>query len=301
MNNGILSVLKLSALFTLVLASPAFADENVCGPMTPAEEQTLKLQQENSNLAARIQELESRRCISVDLLRQKKTQRLKEIATDVRQQRKTVEDFQGFVTWMSANLAGYNKYIQTGSYAAVAARMLPIPYAGQASIFTKFLTQFTISLNSASLSINNYLGTSLKYIEMVDTIDPAGPIDQKSVDDLSAFADQQLIKDMYEAQNRLTAVSDLASGALSFLQSLNNFVSGTDEYWNKMKGAFRKDIDPKEKSYISESTSNLKTRAAIFNSRLKSFEELGKKQTTAVKSLAVYDELNAELAVKSGR
>ncbi len=298
MNNGILSVLKLSALFTLVLAAPAFADENVCGPMTPAEEQTVKLQLEHSILAARIQELESRRCITADMLGRKKMQRLKEIAADARLQHKTVEDFQGFVAWMSTNLAGYNKYIQTGSYAAVVARMLPIPYAGQASIFTKFVTQFTVSLNSASLATNNYLNTSQKFVAMVDAIDPAGQTDPKGINDASSFADQQLLGDMYAAQSRLKSVSDLASGALSFLESLNNFVSGTDEYWNKMRGVFRKDIDPKEKSYISESTNSLKSQAAIFNSRLKSFEELSKKQTTAVKSLSVYDELSAEAFVK---
>lgn len=44
-----------------------------------------------------------------------------------------------------------------------------------------------------------------------------------------------------------------------------------------MKGVFKKDIDPKEKYYISESTNNLKTQAGRFNSKLKVCEELGKK------------------------
>jgi hypothetical protein len=57
---------------------------------------------------------------------------------------------------------------------------------------------------------------------------------------------------------------------------------------------FRKDVDPKEKSYISESTNSLKLQAGRFNSKLKIFEELGKKETASVKSLAVYDELSLE-------
>jgi hypothetical protein len=61
-----------------------------------------------------------------------------------------------------------------------------------------------------------------------------------------------------------------------------------------MKGVFKKDIDPKEKSFISESTNTLKTQAGRFNSKLKVFDELGKKETASVKALAVYDELSLE-------
>jgi len=99
---------------------------------------------------------------------------------------------------------------------------------------------------------------------------------------------------MNDAQLKLATVSDLSSGALSFLESLNHYASGSDEYWNKVKGVFKKDIDPKEKGYISESTNTLKTQAGRFNGKLKAFEELGKKETASVKALAVYDELSLE-------
>ena len=281
----------------LLLAVPAFASDNACGPMTPAEEHPLTLLQDNLALTARVQELESHRGISAEQLRQKKVERLRRIAAEVKMQRQTTADFQRFVTWMSINLAGYNKYIQAGSYAAVIARVLPIPYAGQASIFTKFVAQFTIALNNASLAISTYLNSSQKFIAMVDRLEPAGAPDPKAVIEASKYADQHLLKEMSDAQFKLSNVADLSSGALAFLETLNHYMSGTDEYWNKARGIFKKDIDLKEKSYISESTSNLKSQAASFNSKLKTFEELSGKQTASVKSLAVYDELLAELAI----
>jgi hypothetical protein len=265
--------------------------------MTPAEEQILKLSQDNGILVARIKELESVKSIPLDRLRHKKVLRLKEIATAAKIQRQSTSDFEGFVKWMSANLAGYSKYIQAGSYAAVVARVLPIPYAGQASIFTKFVAQFTLALNAASVSITNYLNSSQKYISMAETIDSTKNLDDKAIAETTLFADQKMLKDMNDAQQKLATVSDLSAGALSFLESLNHYVSGTDEYWNKAKGIFKKDIDPKEKSFISESTSNLKIQADRFNSKLKSFEELGRKQTTAVKALTVFDELIAESSI----
>jgi hypothetical protein len=272
--------------------------EEVCGPMTATEEQTLKLQQENSLLAARIIELESRRGISEERLLQMKVQHLKGIAADTKHQRQSMEAFQGFVSWMDQNLAGYSKYIKAGSYAAVIGRMLPIPYAGQASIFTKFAAQFTVALNNASVAINAYLSSSQKFITMAEAIDLAKPIVQKNVGDVSAFADKTLLKDMNDAQMKLATVSDLSSGALSFLESLNHYMSSTDEYWNKAKGMFRKDVDPKEKSFISESTNALKNRATAFNGKLNNFDELTRKQGARVKSLALYDELLSELSKK---
>lgn len=284
-------------IFVLILPAPPCRAENACGPMSLAEEQAPKLQQELSLLSARVKELEARRCIPEERLFQKKIQQLKEIAADAKLQRQSMEDFQGFVSWMNLNLAGYTKYIKAGSYAAVVGRMLPIPYAGQASIFTKFAAQFTIALNSASVAINSYLVSSQKFIIMVDAIDSSKQIDKKGVADASTFADTSLLKDMNDAQIKLATVSDLSSGALSFLESLNHYMSGTDEYWNKAKGLFRKDVDPKEKSFISESTNTLRNKAASFNGKLNSFEERTRKQNARVKSLAVYDELLSELHI----
>jgi hypothetical protein len=290
---------NLAPLLAIVIlaTTQAVAAENACGPMTPAEEQVLKLTQENDLLSSKLKELQSLKSIPVDRLRHIKAMRLKEIAVAAKNQRQSTADFEGFVKWMSTNLAGYNKYIQAGSYAAVIARVLPIPYAGQASVFTKFVAQFTLALNAASVSINNYLNSSQKFISMTEPIDTTKPLDDKILSDTATFADQKMLKDMSDAQQKLAAVSDLSAGALSFLESLNHYVSGTDEYWNKAKGVFKKDMDPKEKSFVSESTSNLKIQADRFNGKLRTFEELGRKQITAVKALAVYDELAAEALV----
>ncbi len=285
----------LTVITVLTLSFSVHAAEFSTGtPPTPAEEQLIKLQQERDLLAQKVKQIEEFKGVSVDQLRRRKALRLKEIAADVRVQRQATSDFEAFVKWMTANLAGYNRYIQAGSYAAMAARVLPIPYAGQASVFAKFVAQFTVALNEASVSITNYLTSSQKYLAMADAIDPQKPLDDRTVAETAQFADQKLLHDMQEAQLKLATVSDLSSGALSFLETLSHYVSGTDEYWNKVKGVFKKDIDPKEKSYISESAGNLRNQAARFNGKLKSFNELGKKETTSVKALVVYDELAAE-------
>lgn len=287
-------VLPIAAILCFTSTSGNSA-ENACGPLLPLEEQTLRLHHNNEILIEKIHQLESVKAIPLERLRQKKVLRLKEIAADLKVQRQSTSDFEGFVKWMSANLAGYNRYIQAGSYAAVIARMLPIPYAGQASVFTKFVAQFTMALNAASVSITNYLNSSQKFIVMAEAIDPSKPLDEKAITETSLFADQKLLKDMNDAQLKLASVSDLSSGALSFLESVNHYVCGTDEYWNKAKGIFKKDLDPKEKSFISESTTNLKIQADRFNGKLKVFEELGKKETASIKTLAVFDELTAEI------
>ena len=211
-------LLVITAIFTLASAVHASAEENSCGPVTPAELRILQLQLDNEALNLKIKQLEQDQHIPAERLLQKKIQRLKEISADVKAQRHTTNDFEGFVKWMSLHLAGYNHYIQAGSYAAVAARVLPIPYAGQASVFTKFIAQFTIALNSASVSLTNYLNSSQKFITMADSLDASRPLNDKALIEAARFADRQLLKDMQDAQAKLATVSDLSSGALSFLK-----------------------------------------------------------------------------------
>jgi len=288
--------LLLTGIALSAILSPfrAGASDNSCGPMTPAEEELVKLRIDNNLLTKGIAQCEAEKGIFVERLHRKKAQRLREIAANVKLQRQATGDFEGFVTWMNTNLAGYNRFIQAGSCAAVAAKMLPVPYAGQASLFTKFAAQFTLSLNTASVAITTYLTSSQKFIAMADAIDPAKPLDEKALAEAAQFADQKLLKEMDDVQGKLATLSDLSAGALSFLETVNHYVCGTDEYWNKMKGVFKKDINPKEKSFISENISSLKARAERFNGTLRSFGELGKKETASVKALAVYDELAAE-------
>lgn len=289
------------------LAGSVSAADLPPSPAAPVVEQTQLqiLKNENDALSARIRQLEAVRCIPADRLKLKKAQKLKEINESIRAQRRTTRDFEGFVKWMSANLVGYNSYIHAGSYAALFARMLPIPYAGQASVFTKFVAQFTVSLNQASVSLTNYLNSSWQYLVMTNAIDTSKELDEKAMAEAARFADQKMLRDMHEARQKLAAVSDLSSGALSFLESINSYISSTDEYWNKAKGVFRKNVDPHEKSFLSESIYNLKGQADLFNGRLKEFESLGEQETAAVKALAVYDDLAATAAplaaVKGGQ
>jgi len=289
-----LLVVAATVIFATAHCSHA-ADSTSPPAAKSAEEQLLSLQSSFELLSQKLKQLETQKYISAERLRQKKGERLKQIAADVARQRQATNDFQGFVTWMSSNLAGYNKYIQAGSYAAVIGRMLPIPYAGQASIFTKFVAQFTVALNAASVAIANYLHSSQKFIAMADGINPAQP-DDKTVSEAALFADQKLLKDMNDAQAKLATVAELSSGALSFLEALNHYASNTDEYMNKLKVLIRKDTDPKEKSFLTENINSLKIQADRFNGKLRSFEELSRKETTAIKALAVYDELSTELA-----
>lgn len=290
-------LLVLITTLITATANPGRAAENACGPATPAEEQLANLLADKEILSLKLNQLESFRSLPGELLKRKKAQRLKEVAADLKKQRLATSDFEGFFTWMNSNLAGYNRYIQAGSYAALAAKFLPIPYAGQASVFTKFVSQFTVALNNASVAMSNYQKSSLKFISMVDALDNAGTDKDKLIVEAAQFADRQLLKDMSDAEARLAMVSDLSSGALSFLESVNHYASNTDEYWNKAKGMFKKDVDPKEKSFISENISNLKNRADHFNAKLVSFRELGKKEAFGVKALTVYDELAAEIAL----
>lgn len=232
--------------------------------------------------------------LSLVQLRRQKVIRLRHLADDLARQRQLVSDFEGYVSWMNANLAAYSRYIQAGSAAAAVTKFLPIPYAGQASLFTKFVAQFSLSLGSASKSLNGYLQTSHQLLQQIHRLDPNRP-DTQALTETARYADTQFLKAMQETQQRLTTVSDLSSGTLAFLEGLGNYLAAGDEYLDKLKGVFKKEHATKERSFVADSAAALKGQASRFNNRLRGFDELGMQATNDIKSFAVYDELETLL------
>jgi hypothetical protein len=265
-------------------------------PDKNAETAVVALARENALLQEKFKALEE--CsISSGALATKNCRRLKDVAADIRVQRQGMADFEGYVKWMSANIAGYAKYLSAGSVAAGFAKVLPIPYAGQASVFTKFVSNAALSLGSASVSINKYLATSQQFLTRADALESAKEVSAREVSDLVRFADHELLKEMTEVQERLTSTSELSASSLSFLESLNHYMGSTDEYWMKTKSLLKSD-DKKEKSFLSESTTTLRNRAMTFNSKFKLFEETVKKDAPLIKSLVAYDDLIREIDPK---
>jgi hypothetical protein len=263
----------------------------------PPESALVALAKENALLLERLRTLEG--CsISSTTLASKNSRRLKDIAADIRVQRQGMADFENYVKWMSTNIAGYAKYISAGSVAAGFAKVLPIPYAGQASVFTKFVSNAALSLGAASVSISKYLATSQQFLSRADALDPAKGVSAQEVSELVRFADQDLLKGMVEVQERLTSTSELSTSSLSFLESLNHYMGSTDEYWTKTKSLLKSGDDKKEKSYLSESTTSLRNRAQVFNGKFKNFAETVKKDAPLIKSLVAYDDLIREIDPK---
>jgi hypothetical protein len=293
--------LLVSLLFgCLLLTTPALADESVSLslPHTNNDQTFAALQEENAQLNRKIAELESVPSIKTDALVMKNLQHLKEIAADVKKQRKILAESEAYVKWMATNLSGYSKYIEAGSFAAGFAKVLPIPYAGQASLLTKFISQGVLSLNAASVSLSRYLTTSRDFIARVDALDQLTPSGKESeVAKIARFADEQLRRDMNDAKVKLTTTAEISSSTLSFLESLNHYVGCTDEYWSKTKSFItREDTNKKEQGYLSQSIQKLKEKAGSFNSRLTTFQTLTKKDEALITSLRVYDDLIREMS-----
>ncbi|GAW66472.1 hypothetical protein GPEL0_01r1854 [Geoanaerobacter pelophilus] len=288
------------SLLALTFASPSSYAQDaalaavapvVAGPeaAVPPEQVIASLTKENALLQERLKTLESCSITSTELAA-RNGKRLKDIAGDVRAQRQGLADFEVYVKWMSGHVAGYSKYLAAGSVAARFAKVLPIPYAGQASMFTKFVSDAAVSLGASSVSLNKYLATSQQFVARVDALDPARPNHAQEVSDLVRFADQDLLKGMLEVQDRLVTTSQLTTSSLSFLESLNHYVGSTDEYWAKTKALLKSD-DKAEKSFLSESTTALRNKAQAFNAKFILFDATVKKAAPQIKSLVAYDDL----------
>ncbi|WP_246559406.1 hypothetical protein [Citrifermentans pelophilum] len=279
----------------IIATGPLVHAEESCPDFLKQQEAVLQaLVQENTVLKERVSRLQTPALTAAEL-NSRMTSRLREIAAEVKIQRLAMNEFQGYVTWMSGSVAGYSKYIEAGSMAAGFAKVLPIPYAGQAGMFTKFVSHFTLSLSAASKSITSFLTTSQLFVDRVEALDRS-PDKGKEINELSRFADEQLLRDMTDLQAKLVTTSELSASALSFLESMNHYVLSSDEYWSKAKSLMKRgDADKKEKSYLAESVAGLKSKAGGFNARLKGYDESVKKDIPLIKSLGTYAELLAFL------
>ncbi|CAG0933494.1 hypothetical protein RHDC3_02590 [Rhodocyclaceae bacterium] len=298
------------ACMALVLAQfpTSHASETILPqPDAPLCEETLKRQEEalaaltaeQSRLEQKIREMECAPIVSSDELLARNLRQLQELAANTRAQRQSMADFEKFVTWMSSSLAGYEKYIQAGSVAAGVAKVLPIPYAGQASMLTKFVSQGVLSLNAASGSIASYLKTSGRYLVMVDAIDPKHP-DAVKVSAAARFADGEFLRAMTDVQAKLRTSADISASTLSFLETLDHYVGNSDEYWAKTKAfVTRNDAYKKDKSYLATSIEGLTNRAGTFNGRLRLFEDTARKDLPLIKNLVAYDDLAREVEAKA--
>ncbi len=285
-----------ACLAVLLLSVPLRAEEAAAPavPLKQKDETPEDLARENALLREKLHLLESTPAISADALARKNYRQLREIAASVKAQRQTMTDFAGFVTWMSANLSGYSKYIEAGSMAAGFARFLPIPYAGQASLLSKFVSQGVLSLNSASVAISRYLSTSRQFVTRAEALDPAKAAETS---ELARFADRELLRDMNDARQKLAAASEISASSLSFLETLNSYIGSSDAYWNKTKALLsRKEPDRKEKGFLAENICSLRDRAGSFNAKLKLFDETARRDEPLVKAVVAYDELIRELA-----
>lgn len=297
---------KTSALLCLpiltvlaVLAGPAARAGEPAGqgpvPVLQAADPVQRLSDENGRLLERLRQLEASSISREELLR-RNLQRLQSLADDVKAQRQPMADFEGYVRWMSGSLASYSKYIEAGSTAASLARFLPIPYAGQAGAFAKFVAHFALSLNATSNAITKYLATSQHFVARVSAVDVRKPLEAKAIAELGRFAEERVLPDTADVQAKLSTVSELSGSTLAFLEAMNQYLNSAGEYWNKTKEfVTRKETEANDKSYLSEASRGLRTQAASFNAKLRLFDEVAKKDAPVIKSLAAFDELIREL------
>lgn len=252
------------------------------------------IQEENVRLRERVRQLETS-SLTTESLAKKKFQRLQELARETQMQRSAMADFAGFVTWMTDSLAGYKRYVEAGSVAAGFARLLPIPYAGQAGMFAKFVSHFALSLSETSAAINHYSANSQLFLKQVDALGSSPEGKGKEIAELSRFVDTQLLKDMADVRMKLGTTAELSASTLSFLEGLHHYLGTSDEYFAKTKAFLTRKDEKVDKGYLTVGIEGLKGRAGSFNAKLKVFDESARRSSPLIQSLSAYDELMREL------
>lgn len=239
-------------------------------------------------------------CLPLTTLHDQRRLLHSDLAQQLAEQRAQVAAFETYAHWLKTNLGNYDRYIQAGSTAAAVSRFLPIPYAGQAAVFSKVLAQFSASLTSTSQALSSY-HTEAKKLQAKLELCTSRNLNIQECNKGIQFAETTFLPAMEHTRNELTRVSELTGSTLAFLQGLHTYLTTGDAYMSKVKGVFKKEDKDKEASFISAQVKSLSQQAHQFSGRLTSFKQQGDAISMSVRTDVVYQNLlkSMQLPTKS--
>lgn len=305
MNCAYQALLTVSLLLLITVPARAFLTH----PHGTSGEETHVLPTDSPPCAAELGEIETLRKrlllmeqaprLTSDEIHGRVWSELKEMARRVRGQREGVKESARYVSWLSENLDGYQKYLQASTVAANLIKVLPIPYAGQASLFTRFTAQGVATLNRTGKTIRTYLDASAQFIDAYDGATASQDHSVEREQNLERSA-ERLVTAEQELNQSLQGVLDISTATLSFLEGVKGYLGSADQYWARTKSLVKRDGGAApEKGYLSTSIEHLREQGERFTRGMAGVSDVVTKNGEAMTRIRVLRMLENDLHARS--
>lgn len=234
-------------------------------------------------------------CLTTSQLNQYGYEHLEKVAKLLREDKKNIASFEGFIETMKGTVDNYAEMIKSSVYISNVVRFLPIPYAGEVSTTAKLVSKTVLNLGGAASALNRYKTDTNLFLSGFDKINRT---DMKAAEiaKLAQFADTKLLKDAKELENSLKEISESTAAMAATTQSIDDALDTTGNYVNQAK-SFVGLTQPQsnDKSTVAQNKSSINAKMAQLNQKIASLEKSGEVQRLYIAKARIYSELAVQL------
>ena len=242
----------------------------------------------------------SRACLSSTQLSAYGYDSLARVANLLREDKKNIDTFDGFIGAMKVTVHNYADMIKSSVYISNVVRFLPIPYAGEISNTTKLISKTALHLNVAADALDRYKKSSASFLDSFEKLNPATakPADLAK---LAAFADSQLLHDAQELELALQQISSSTATMAATTQSISNALETTGNYVNNVKSfvgfsqTSATTISSSDKVKVHESQNSINTKMLLLNQKIVALEHSADTYRLNIEKARIYTELAVQL------
>lgn len=234
-------------------------------------------------------------CMNASQLNSYGYDHLEKVAKLLREDKKNIGTFDGFINTMKGTVDNYADMIKSSVYISNVVRFLPIPYAGEVSNTTKLVSKTVLNLGGAASALNRYKNSSDTFLATFDKMNRS-TVSGEEISKLAVFADTKLLNDAKDLENALKEISESTAAMAATTQGISDALESTGNYVNQAKmfvGLSQPAND--DKSKVVQNRNSINARMAQLNQKIVSLEKSGEAQRLNIAKARIYSELAVQL------
>jgi PBP1b-binding outer membrane lipoprotein LpoB len=234
-------------------------------------------------------------CINTAQLNSYSYEYLSRVAKLLREDKKNLESFEGFINVLKGTVDSYSQMIKSSVYISNVVRYLPIPYAGEVSNTTKLISKTVLNLGGAAGALNRYKKSSDIFLENFDKLSPTNA-KASEISKLAIYADTKLLVDAYDLQMALREISSSTAMMAATTQSISDTLDATSGYLNQAKNwAGLSQPAGDDNTKVLQNHNSMNARVGQLNQKITSLGNSAENYRLNIEKARIYSELALQL------
>lgn len=239
-------------------------------------------------------------CLTQQQLNRYSYEALSNVAALLREDKKNIDTFDGFIGAMKLTVNNYSDMIKSSVYISNVVRFLPIPYSGEISNTTKLISKTALDLNGASEALDRYKKSSTDFLDTFGKLDPKTATSLELAN-LASYADTKLLKDAQNLELSLHKISESTTVMAATAQSISDALDTTGGYLSHAKSlvgfSTQQDTSSLDKTKVAQSKNSISTKILQLNQKVSALEHSADSYRLNIEKAHIYSDLSLGLSI----